>query len=88
MIDKQHNWNDHINILENKLSKGLGLLHKADEFLNRKAIASPYYSLFHSYLTYRNIAWYSTIVSKLKGFASKQRQVIKSILVTKANVES
>ena len=68
MIDKQLNWNDHINILENKLSKCLGLLHKAEEFLNRKATASPSYSLFHSYLTYRNIAWCSTTVSKLKRF--------------------
>ena len=31
---------DHINTLENKLSKNLGLLYKAKPFLNAKAIKS------------------------------------------------
>ena len=29
MVDEHLNWKDHINIIENKLSKNLGLLHKA-----------------------------------------------------------
>ena len=29
MVDEHLNWKDHINVIENKLSKNLGLLHKA-----------------------------------------------------------
>ena len=40
-------WIDHINTLENKLSKNLGLLYKAKPFLNAKAMKSLYFSFFH-----------------------------------------
>ena len=88
MVKGHLNWNDYINILENKLSKVLGLIHKAKKILNTEAMASFYYSFFHSYLTKRNISWCSTTVSKLKKLVSKQRQAIKAIPVTIANVES
>ena len=29
MVDEHLNWKDHINVIESKLSKNLGLLHKA-----------------------------------------------------------
>ena len=43
MVDEHPNWNDHINIIQNKLSKDLGLLHKAQQFLNAKAMKSLYF---------------------------------------------
>ena len=50
--------------------KNLGLLCKAKPFLNAKAMKSLYFSFFHSYLTYGNIAWYSTSMAKLKKIFS------------------
>ena len=50
-------------------------------------MTSIYYLFLHSYLTYGNIAWCSTTVSKLKKRFSKERQAIKAISVTIANVE-
>ena len=35
-----------------------------------------YFSFFHSYLNYGNIAWASTTKSKLRKIASQQRQAI------------
>ena len=40
MVDEHLNWKDHINVIENKLSKNLGLLHKAKQFLNAKVMKS------------------------------------------------
>ena len=42
MVDEHLNWKDHIKIYENKLSKKLGLLHKAKQFLNAKSMKSLY----------------------------------------------
>ena len=56
LVDEHPSWTDHINILENKLSKNLGLLYKSKHFLNVSGIKSLYYSFFHSYLNYGNIA--------------------------------
>ena len=60
MVDENLNWKDRINVIENKLSKNLGLLHKAKQFLNAKTMKSLYFSFIHSYLTYGNVLWCST----------------------------
>ena len=78
-VDEHLNWKDHINITENKLSKYLGLLHKAKQFLNAKAMKSLYFSFLHSYLTYGNVACCSTSMNKTKKLFSKQKQAIKII---------
>ena len=71
---------NHINIEENKVSKNLGLLYKAKNDLNQKAMTSFYYSYLHIYLTYKNIACCSVSMLKLKQLASKERQAKKAIL--------
>ena len=78
-MDEHLNWKDHINVIENKLSKNLGLLHKAKQFLNAKAMKSLYFSFIHSYLTYGNVVWCSTSMKKTKKLFSKQKQAIKII---------
>ena len=66
MVDENLSWIDHITLVENKLSKNLGLLHKAKNYLNKKSMVTLYYSLIHTYLNYGNIAWCSTSMTKLK----------------------
>ena len=82
LVDEHLSWTDHINILENKLSKNLGLLYKSKHFLNANGMKSLYYSFFHSYLNYGNIAWCSSSVTKIKKLYSKQKQAIKALSVT------
>ena len=82
LVDEHLSYIDHINTLENKLSKNLGFLYKAKPFLNAKTMKCLYFSLSHSYLTYGNIAWCSTSMAKLKSIFSKQKQVIKTMSVT------
>ena len=78
-LDEHLNWKDHINIIEKKLSKNLGLLHKAKQFLNAKAMKSLYFSFIHSSLTHGNVAWYRSSMNKTKKIFSKQKQAIKII---------
>ena len=42
-------------------------------------MATSYFSFFHSYLNYGNIAWASTTKSKLRKIASQQRQAVNAI---------
>ena len=79
MVEEHLNWKDHINITENKLSRYLGPLHKAKQFLNAKPMKSLYFSLIHSCLTYGNVEWCSTSVNKSKKLFSKQKQATKII---------
>ena len=56
LVDENLTWIDHITLVENTLSRNLGLLHKAKIYLNIKSMVSLYYSFIHSYLNYGNIA--------------------------------
>ena len=50
-VGEHLHWKDHINVIEIKFSKNLGLLHKAKQFLKAKAMRSLYFLFIHSYLT-------------------------------------
>ena len=71
MVDENLTWNDHIHILESKLSKNIGL--------DKNTMTTLYFSFFHKYLNYGNIAWASTTKSKLRKIASQQRQAVNAI---------
>ena len=79
MVDENLTWNDHIHILENKLSKNIGLLYRAKPYLDKNTMTTLYFSFFHSYLNYGNITWASTTKSKLRKTATQQRQAVNAI---------
>ena len=74
LFDEHFSWKDHITVIENKISKNLGLLYRAKRVLERL-----YFSFFHSYLNYGSIAWASTSKAKLKKIASKQKEAVQVV---------
>ena len=56
MVDENLPWNEHIHILENTFSKNIGLLYRAKPYLDKNTMVTLYFSFFHSYLNYGNIA--------------------------------
>ena len=66
MLDEHISQNNHINTLEYKLAKNIGLLNRASYFLNEHSLKTIYFSYMPSYLNYANVAWGSTYVTKLK----------------------
>ena len=77
LIDGHLTWKEHIAVIENKVSKNLGFLHRARRVLERTALKNLYFSFMHSYLNYGNIVWASTSTAKLKKLASKQKQALR-----------
>ena len=59
-------WKEHIKYLENKIAKNIGLMHRANPFLDKESLLALYYSYIHSYLNYANLAWGSTYLTNLK----------------------
>ena len=68
LIDEHLTWKENITVIENKVSKNLGLLHKARWVLDSTALKNLYFSFIHSYLSYGNILWASTSTAKLKNY--------------------
>ena len=88
--DEQLSWKNHISIVENKVAKNIGSLHKAKNVFSKGGLKTLYFSFVHSYLNYGNIVWGSTTRTKLKKLANKQKQAIRAIYAaeyTRENME-
>ena len=79
ILDENITWKDHIKTVENKISKNIGLLYRAKQFLDTNSIKSLYFSYIHSYLNYANIAWASTQKTKLNRIYIKQKHAVRII---------
>ena len=79
LIDENLSWKPHINVVNSKVSKNIGLLYKARLFLNIYNLKQLYFSFVHSYLNYANIAWASTHKSKLITLYRRQKHASRLI---------
>ena len=77
MTDENLTWKTHVELVENKISKNVGILSKASRYLNSKSLRSIYFALVHPYVNYANIAWASTNKTYLNRILGKQKQVAR-----------
>ena len=77
MIDENVTWKTHVELVENKISKSVGIVFKASRSLNSKFLRSIYFALVHPYINYANIAWASTNKTYLNRILGKQKQVAR-----------
>ena len=79
IIHESLSWHKHIKIIENKISKNIGIVYKAKPFLDLKSLKQFYFAFVNSYLNYCNIVWASTYKSNLKKLYSKQKHACRII---------
>ena len=60
ILDEHLTWKKHINLIENKVSKNVGIVYKTSKLINSKCLRSIYFSFIQSCINYANIAWVST----------------------------
>ena len=77
--DENITWNKHIELVENKISKNIGILYRASHYLDKKSLKSIYFSFIHNYVNYCNIAWASTSRTKLDKILKKQKHAVRII---------
>ena len=63
-------------LVENKISKNIGILYRTSHYLDKKSLKSIYFSFIHSYVNYCNIAWASTSRTKLDKILKKQMHAV------------
>ena len=79
LIDSNLNFRFHLEEIENKISKSLGILYKLKLILPQNALLKLYYSMVHSHLLYGLVVWGSTFPSYLKKLNSIQNKAVKLI---------
>ena len=78
-INENLTWKTHVELVENKISKSIGIIFKASCSLNFKSLRSIYFALVHPYINYANIAWASTKKTYLNRILGKQKQVARML---------
>ena len=77
IIDNQMTWKWHINYIAGKIARGIGMLIKARQFLNKVGLMSLYYSFIYPYLTYCNHIWGATYKTRLKRLVILQNKAMR-----------
>ena len=73
-IDENWTWKNHTEVIENKISKNIGILSRASHLLDLKNLLKIYFSFIRIFLFhYANIAWANTLKIKLQGTLKKQK---------------
>src|ERR1043165_4473680 len=78
-IDQHLTWNDHIKNISAKVAKNIGILYRTSHILPSSIRAKLYYSLVYPYISYCNLVWASTYVSRLHKLVSLQKRVVRII---------
>ena len=73
IIDENLTWKNQIEVVENKISKNVGVLYRAIHLLDFKNLLKIYFSFIHIYISFANIAWASTFKTKLQGILKKEK---------------
>ena len=78
-IDNKLNFREHINILESKVSRSVGILCKLKHYVPYKSLQQVYFALIHSQLFYVLLIWGATYKTYLSSLISLQNKAIKII---------
>ena len=69
-------WDNHINTVCNKVSKGIGISCKIRHLIPRSILINLYFTLVHPYFQYCNIVWASNPSLSLSKLFNMQKRVI------------
>ena len=76
IIDHKLNWIEHISYVKNKISKGIGILYKARQFLEKRDLLNLYYSYLYPYLIYCIEIWGCAAKSHMNPLYLTQKKII------------
>ena len=78
-IDDKLSWKYHINEVENKVARSIGIITKMKSLFPDMVLRSLYCSLVLPYFQYCNIAWGNTYPTNLKKLTVLQKKAIRRI---------
>ena len=82
-IDSKLKWKQHINYINTKLSKCIGILIKARMYLPKSSLLTLYYTFAYPYFLYCIHVWGRTYPSYLKTLEVTQKKLIRLITFSK-----
>jgi len=82
LIDNKLCWKDHVSYICNKIAKGIGIIRKVRDLLNRDTLLSLYYTFVYPYMTYCNIIWGKAAKMHLLRLLLLQKRILRVVCNT------
>jgi len=82
LIDNKLCWKDHVFYISNKIAKGIGIIRKVRDLLDRDTLLSLYYTFVYPYVTYCNIIWGRAAKVLLLRLFLLQKRILRIIFNT------
>ena len=80
LIDDKLSWKDHIQSINIKLRKGIGILSNIKDYVTQPTLKSLYYSFIHPYLNYNLINWSTAQSSNMDCLRVSCKKAVRTIL--------
>ena len=81
-------WDNHINTICNKVSKGIGIICKIRYLIPHNILINIYFTLVHPYFQYCNIVWASNSSLSLTKLSKMQKRAMRVITNSKWNAQT
>ncbi len=88
IMDPKLRWNHHINELNKKLNRAVGLIYKIRSDCNQNVLLSLYCTLFHSHLTYGLSVWGKSNDGYLSKLYLLQKKILRAITFSDYNAHT
>ena len=79
IIDNKLCWSDHIQYIKKKLSKGIGILHKAKKILRKESLLTLYNCFIYPYIIYCIEVWGAASLKNLMSVLRLQKRAVRLI---------
>ena len=77
IIDHKLNWIEHISYVKSKISKGIGIMYKARQFLTKEALLMLYHAYIYPYMTYCIEVWGCASQTQFNCLFLLQKKIIR-----------
>ena len=74
ILDSNITWTQHISNIKNTVSKGNGIMYKARQYLDKKALLNIYYSYIYPYFIYWIEVWGKCIILSITSLISPPKE--------------
>jgi len=88
VLDSNLKWDQHINLVKNKISKGIGIICKARKLLDQNTLVTLYYSMIYPYLIYCIEVWGNSAQVYMSSLLKLQKKTIRIITSASYRAES
>jgi hypothetical protein len=79
VLDSKLTWKDHVSYIKGKISKSIGIIHRAKQNLNKECLISLYYAFVYPYLNYCVSVWGGANITTLTPIHTIHKRAIKCL---------